>query len=201
MQYVSDIEESNLVSVESERGVAALFAQRRLPRSYHWIYKRSDDFARAHLPTVLDCLCEQGRVAANGDGTWTKLEVEPAAAGAGETTEDDNQPPVSMAWEESLYEALRAKGARVALHRHECGYELALALTAFAAKLDVEIDGRQHQMLASQKAKDIARNQRLKASGWTVLRLSVSEVVANLTESRDKVLSAWNKLKDGGYVE
>lgn len=189
------VAEDGIISIESERSVSALFARRRLPRSYHWLYTRSDDFARAHLPTVIDGLCEQGQVAANGDGTWTKQDAGQAGAAT------DGRTPVSMAWEETLFEALRQKGVHVAQHRSECGYELALALTAFAAKLDVEIDGRQHQALASQKARDIARDQRLKACGWVVLRLSVSEVVADVSGSRDKVLSFWNKLKDGGCVE
>ena len=187
--------EKSFVSIESERSVAALFARRRLPRSYHWLYSRCDDYARANLPTVIDGLCEQGQVAANGDGTWTKQDVGQAVAAT------DGRATVSMAWEEALFEALRQKGVHVAQHRSECGYELTLALTAFAAKLDVEIDGRQHQALASQRTKDIVRDQRLKACGWTVQRLSVSEVVADVNGSRDKVLSFWNKLKDGGCVE
>lgn len=191
--------EENLTSIESERGVAALFAQRRLPRSYHWLYKRSDDYARAHMPTVIDGLCETGNIAANGDGTWTQVDPNANAISAQGDGSCVNF-PVSMAWEDALYEALLKKGERVALHRMECGYELALAFAAFAAKLDVEIVGRQHE-LASQKAKDIVRDQRLKANGWTVLRLSVAEVVADLYGSRDKVLSIWNKLKDGGYVQ
>ena len=191
----AQIAEESIVSIESERSVSALFARRRLPRSYHWLYTRSDDFARAHLPTVIDGLCEQGQVAANGDGTWTKRDNSQAVAAT------DGRVPVSMAWEEALFEALRQKGVHVVQHRSECGYELALALTAFAAKLDVEIDGRQHQALASQKARDIVRDQRLKTCGWTVLRLSVSDVVADVNGSRDKVLSFWNKLKDGGNVE
>lgn len=192
---VRNPESEGLVSIESERSVSTLFARRRLPRSYHWLYTRSDDFARAHLPTVIDSLCDQGRIAANGDGTWTRRD-----AGRSVVTTDGGA-PVSMAWEEALFEALRQRGVHVAQHRSECGYELALALTAFAAKLDVEIDGLQHQTLVSQKARDIVRDQRLKACGWTVLRLSVSDVVADVNGSRDKVLSFWNKLKDGGNVE
>ena len=191
---------NDLVSVESERGVTALFEQRKLPRSYHWLYKRSDDFARAHMPTVIDSLCDQGKIAANGDGTWTRQDVI-SVSGSEVASETSARPPVAVAWEEALFEALKQKGVRVVAKREECGYVLALALTAFAAKLDVEIDGRQHQMLASQKAQDIARDQRLKANGWSVLRLRVADVVADLNGSRDKVLSAWNKLKNGGMVE
>ena len=56
--------EDKLATIESEREVSALLSQRRLPRTYHWLYKRSDDYVRAHLPSVLDKLCDDGVISA-----------------------------------------------------------------------------------------------------------------------------------------
>ena len=83
---MSRINAADLVSIESELAVAALIAQHELPRSFHWLYKRSDDFTRAHMPSVIDRLCDQGKIAANGDGTWTRQD-EVVVAGVLESDE------------------------------------------------------------------------------------------------------------------
>ena len=188
--------EDELVSIESERAVSALFARRRLPRSYHWLYRRSDDFTKAHMPSVLDKLCDDGAISALGDGTWKQADAPKEPVGepfAGNTAAPE--------WENALAEYLTRKGLNVQRRRVECGFTLALALIAFAARLDIEIDGRQHQLLPSQRAKDIARDQRLKASGWSVLRLSVADVVASPSACGEKVIEVWKKVKDGGSIE
>ena len=187
-----------LVSIESERAVAALFARRRLPRSYHWLYRRSDDFTKAHMLSVLDKLCDDGAIWALGDGTWEQADerkelVDESDAIAGNTAAPE--------WENTLVEYLTRKGLNVQRRRVESGFTLALALTAFAARLDIEIDGRQHQLLPSQRAKDIARDKRLKASGWSVLRLNVADVVASPSSCGEKVIEVWKKIKDGGSIE
>ena len=186
------------VSIESERAVSALFARRRLPRSYHWLYRRSDDFSQAHMPSVLDKLCDDGTISALGDGTWKladapKEPIDESAEMSGGTTAPE--------WEVALAEYLEREGVPIQRRRMECGYTLALAMTAFAARLDVEIDGRQHQLLPSQRAKDVARDQRLKASGWAVLRLNVADVVASPSACGEKVIEVWKKVKDGGSIE
>ena len=194
--------EDELVSIESERAVSALFARRRLPRSYHWLYRRSDDFTKAHMPSVLDKLCDDGAIFALGDGTW-RLAEDGGAPGV-RALPDGGALGAScptVEWEEALAEYLERKGVPIQRRRMECGYTLALALTAFAARLDVEIDGRQHQLLPSQRARDIARDQRLKASGWSVLRLSVADVVASPSACGEKVIEVWKKVKDGGSIE
>ena len=190
-----------LVSIESERAVSALFARRRLPRSYHWLYRRSDDFSQAHMPSVLDKLCDDGTISALGDGTW-KLAEDDGHAGR-VTLPDDGHAgrEVLPEWETALAEYLEKNGVSVQRRRKECGYTLTLAMTAFAARLDVEIDGRQHQLLPSQRAKDIARDKRLKASGWSVLRLNVADVVASPSACGEKVIEVWKKIKDGGSIE
>lgn len=184
----------NSVSIESKRSVMTLLQMRNLPRSYHWIYVRCDDFTRAHLPSVLDELCDDETIAALGDDTWSIAEL-PKEIPSGDYSAA--MPP----WEASLVECLEREGVPAQSRRTECGYTLAIAMTAFAAKLDVEIDGRQHQLLPSQRAKDIARDKRLKASGWSVLRLEVADVVASPSACCEKVIAVWKKLKDGGSIE
>ena len=188
----------DLVSIESERAVAALFARRRLPRSYHWLYRRSDDFAQAHMPSVLDRLCDDGTISALGDGTWKLADAPIEPTDESEVIAGGDVVPE---WETALAEYLEKKGVPVQRRRMEGGYTLALAMTAFAARLDVEVDGRQHQLLPSQRAKDIARDQRLRASGWSVLRLKVADVVASASASGEKVIEVWEKVKDGGSIE
>ena len=188
----------DLVSIESEREISALFARRRLPRSYHWLYRRSDDFAQVHMPSVLDKLCDDGTILALGDGTWKLADAPKKPMDESEVITGGTVVPE---WETSLAEYLEKKGVLVQRRRMECGYMLALAMTAFAARLDVEIDGRQHQLLPSQRAKDIARDKRLKASGWSVLRLKVADVVTSPSACGEKVIAVWNKVKDGGTIE
>jgi len=191
------------VSIESERAVSALFARRRLPRSYHWLYRRSDVFSQAHMPSILDKLCDDGVISALGDGTW-KQAADGGAMGSSRPTEDGDAMGSSrptMEWEVALAAYLERKGVPIQRRRMECGYVLTLALTAFAARLDVEIDGRQHRLLPLQRAKDIARDQRLKASGWSVLRLDVADVVASPSACGEKVIEVWKKIKDGGSIE
>ena len=190
--------EDELVSIESERAVSALFARRRLPRSYHWLYRRSDDFTKAHMPSVLDKLCDDGAIFALGDGTWKQADEPKELVDESEALTGSTAAPE---WETALAEYLERKGVTVQRRRVECGFTLALALIAFAARLDIEIDGRQHQLLPSQRAKDIARDQRLKASGWSVLRLSVADVVASPSACGEKVIEVWKKVKDGGSIE
>ena len=186
------------VSIESERAVSTLFARRRLPRSYHWLYLRSDDFTKAHMPSVLDKLCDDEVIAALGDGTWKQVDDSKELVDGGEASTGSMAAPE---WETALAEYLMQKGLPVQRRRRECGYALALAMTAFAARLDVEIDGRQHRLLPSQRARDIARDQRLKANGWTVLRLNVEDVVASASACGEKVIAVWKKVKDGGSIE
>lgn len=190
--------EDELVSIESERAVSALFARRRLPRSYHWLYRRSDDFTKAHMPSVLDKLCDDGAISALGDGTWKQAEAPKEPVDESETFAGNTAAPE---WENALAEYLIQKGVQVQRRRVEGGFTLTLALTAFAARLDVEVDGRQHRLLPSQRAKDIARDQRLKASGWAVLRLDVADVVASASASGEKVIEVWKRVKDGGSIE
>ena len=197
-EEVTQLTADELVSVESERAVAALFARRRLPRSYHWLYTRSDDFARAHMPSVLDRLCDDGTISAFGDGTWKLADAPKELADESEAIASGAAVPE---WETALAEYLEKKGVPVQRRRMEGGYTLALAMTAFAARLDVEVDGRQHQLLPSQRAKDVARDQRLRASGWSVLRLSVAEVVADVSACGEKVMAVWKKVKEGGSIE
>lgn len=187
-----------LVSIESERAVSALFARRRLPRSYHWLYRRSDDFTKAHMPSVLDKLGDDGAISTLGDGTWKQADEPKELVDESEAITGSTAAPE---WETALAEYLERKSVPIQRHRMECGYRLALALTAFAARLDVEIDGRQHRLLPSQRAKDVARDQCLKASGWSVLRLDVADVVASASASGEKVIEVWKKVKDGGSIE
>ncbi len=189
------------VSIESERNVSLLLAQHRLPRSYHWLYRRSDEFTRAHMPSVLDKLCDDGAIFARGDGTWKLTDAQGTAVGGRGARALPDGGKTEPEWETALADYLAQNGVPVQRRRLEGGFTLAIAMTAFAARLDVEIDGRQHQLLPSQRAKDIARDKRLKASGWSVLRLKVADVVASPSACGEKVIAVWNKVKDGGTIE
>lgn len=59
-------------------------------------------------------------------------------------------------------------------------------------KVAVEIDGSSHNML-SRKAQDAKKNTLLSSLGWTVLRFSNEEVMANTNVCALKVLSTTSK--------
>lgn len=186
------------VSIESERELLLLLQNSRLPRSGHWMYRRCGEFTRLYLPSSLDRLYDDGKLVDQGDGTWELTADAKATADAktaAESEADGGEKVSAPQWEDDLARYLAGKGVRLFRHRRECGYTLALAMTSFGAKLNVEIDGRQHRLLASQRAKDLARDTRLKANGWEVLRLAVEDVVADVEGCGEKVFAHWNEIK------
>ncbi len=66
--------------------------------------------------------------------------------------------------------------------------------------LNVEVDGRQHKILPSQRAKDIVRDYRLKANGWSILRIEVADIIANTSNCIERVKNIWNNLKEGDSI-
>lgn len=186
-------------SPESERETLALLARRTLPRSYHWLYRRSSNLTKVHLPSAIDRLCDDGVVSSLGNGTWERrAELEEKTATGKAVLSLDGR---DFEWANALAEYLEQKGMPVQRHCTVCGFTLALTLTDSTARLDVEIDGRRHRILPSQRAKEIVRDKRLKANGWSVLRLDIAEAVASAVMSGEKVIRVWKKVKGGGSIE
>ena len=107
---------------------------------------------------------------------------------------------IGPVWEPMLAERLRLNGLPIEQQRHECGYYLDIALVDGEHKLDVEVDGRQHRILPSQRAKDVVRDHRLRANGWFVLRIDVADMIISPSSCVEEVIMFWNKIKEGEPV-
>ena len=175
--------------------VAELLKKRLLPRTTHSLYIECDGDVRMHMPLILEALWNERVFKYVGDGSW--------CMGAGNGQEKSSLQKAMMigpVWEPMLAERLRLKGLPIEQQRYECGYYLDIALVDGEHKLDVEVDGRQHKILPSQRAKDIVRDYRLKANGWSVLRIEVADIIANPSNCVERVKNAWNKLKEGDSI-
>ena len=64
-------------------------------------------------------------------------------------------------------------------------------------KLDIEVDGRQHRILPSQRKKDIVRDMRLKATGWRIVRVPVSDLISDEEKCLKTVMNIWLEMKGG----
>ena len=191
----SYVRNSDIV-VDEKLAVAELLKKRLLPRTTHDLYVDSDRNVRARLPRILEALWNDGTFRYVGDGSWCM------GAGKGqEKTPLQKSMMIGPVWEPMLAEKLRLKGLPIEQQRYACGYYLDIALVAGEHKLDVEVDGRQHRILSSQRAKDLVRDNRLKANGWFVLRIDVADIIASLSECVEKVIVIWNKIDEGGTVE
>lgn len=191
--------EADPVSVERGPEVMRLFEEsaRPLPRSFHWLYMRSEGAVRAYLPTLLDDLREEGRLESNGDCTWTAVAEAPASGRPPESGDEGARSVADYPWEASLAQALDAAGLHFERRRRECGYELAFARRQFETRLNVEI-GRM-LALPSDREREIARDARLRANGWQVLRLGVGEVLASPQDCCRRICNCWDKLRKGEF--
>ena len=180
---------------DAKSAVAELLKKRLLPRTTHALYIECDGNVRMHMPLILEALWNERVFKYVGDGSW--------CMGAGNGQEKSLLQKAMMigpVWEPMLAEMLRLKGLPIEQQRYECGYYLDIALVDGESKLDVEVDGRQHKILPSQRAKDVVRDYRLKANGWSVLRIEVSDIIANPSNCIERVKNAWNKLKEGDPI-
>ena len=187
---------ADVVVNEAKLAVAELLKKRLLPRTTHDLYVDSDRNVRLSLPLILEALWNDRTFKYVGDGSWCM------GVGTGqEKTPLQKAMMIGPVWEPMIAERLRLKGLPIEQQRHECGYYLDIALVDGEHKLDVEVDGRQHRVLPSQRAKDVVRDHRLKANGWFVLRIDVADIVVNPSACVEKVIAFWNKVKEGGTVE
>ena len=185
----------DLIVDESKPVVAELLKKRLLPRTTHALYVDSPENVRMHLPSILEALWNDKTVRCAEDGAWC------IGAGNGqEKTPLQKTMLIGPVWEPMFADALRKNGLPIEQQRHECGYYLDIALVDGESKLDVEVDGRHHRILPSQRAKDIMRDYRLRANGWSVLRINVSDVIASQSACVEKVIAIWNDVRKGGTV-
>ena len=185
----------DLVVDEAKSAVAELLKKRLLPRTTHALYVDSATNARLHLPSIIEALWNDRTITSVGDGSWS--------IGRGcvpEKTPLQKSMLIGPVWEPMFAEMLRKHGLPIEQQRHECGYYLDFALMDGVHKLDVEVDGRQHRLLPSQRVNDMLRDHRLKSNGWRVLRIAVSDIIADSSSCVENVISIWNTLKEGGTV-
>ena len=181
---------------ESEATVTETLKKRLLPRTTHALYIDSASNARWHLPLILEALWNDRTIKSVADGSWR------LNAGNGSMkTPMQKAVLIGPVWEPMFAAMLRKSGLAIEQQRSECGYYLDIALVDGEYKLDVEVDGRQHRILPSQRAKDIVRDHRLKANGWRVLRIDVSDIIADPSSCVDKVITVWGNIKEGGTCE
>ena len=181
---------------ESKATVTETLKKRLLPRTTHALYVDSASNARLHLPLILEALWNDRTIKSVADGSWS-LDV-----GKGSVkTPMQKAMLIGPVWEPMFASMLRKSGLSIEQQRPECGYYLDIALVDGDNKLDVEVDGRQHRILPSQRAKDIVRDHRLKANGWRVLRIDVSDIIADSSSCVDKVITVWGNIKEGGTCE
>lgn len=187
--------DSDMVASETKLAVAELLKKRLLPRTTYDLYVESDRNVRLCLPLIINALWNDRTFKYIGDGSWCM-----GVGNGQEKTPLQKAMMIGPVWEPMLAEGLRLEGLPIEQQRHECGYYLDIALVDGESKLDVEVDGRQHKILPSQRAKDIVRDYRLKANGWSVLRIEVADIIANPPNCIERVKNAWNKLKEGDSV-
>lgn len=181
---------------ESKATVTQNLKKRLLPRTTHALYVDSTSNARLHLPLILEALWNERTIKSIADGSWS------LDAGNGTVkTPMQKAMLIGPVWEPMFAEMLRKSGLSIEQQRPECGYYLDIALVDGEYKLDVEVDGRQHRILPSQRAKDIVRDHRLKANGWRVLRIDVSDIIADSSSCVDKVITVWGNIKEGRTCE
>lgn len=180
---------------EAKLAVTELLKKSFLPRTTHDLYVDSDRNVRLRFSSTLEALWNDRTFRYVGDGSW--------CMGAGsyqEKTPLQKEMMIGPVWEPMLAERLRLKGLPIEQQRHECGYYLDIALVDGEHKLDVEVDGRQHRILPSQRAKDVVRDHRLRANGWFVLRIDVADMIISPSSCVEEVIMFWNKIKEGEPV-
>ena len=187
--------DSDMVASETKLAVAELLKKRLLPRTTYDLYVESDRNVRLCLPLIINALWNDRTFKYIGDGSWCM-----GVGNGQEKTPLQKAMMIGPVWEPMLAERLRHEGLPIEQQRHECGYYLDIALVDGESKLDVEVDGRQHKILPSQRAKDIVRDYRLKANGWSVLRIEVADIIANPANCIERVKNTWNKLKEGDSI-
>lgn len=185
----------DLIVNEAKPVVAELLKKRLLPRTTHALYVDCPENVRMHLPSILETLWNDRTFRCAGDGAWCM-----GAGNGQEKTPLQKAMLIGPVWEPLFADALRKNDLPIEQQRHECGYYLDIAVVDGEHKLDVEVDGRHHRVLPSQRAKDIVRDYRLKANGWIVLRINVSDIIASLSSSVEKVITIWNEIKKGETV-
>lgn len=187
--------DSDMVASETKLAVAELLKKRLLPRTTYDLYVESDKNVRLCLPLIINALWNDRTFKYIGDGSWCM-----GVGNGQEKTPLQKAMMIGPVWEPMLAERLRLEGLPIEQQRHECGYYLDIALVDGESKLDVEVDGRQHKILPSQRAKDIVRDYRLKANGWSVLRIEVADIIANTSNCIERVKNTWNNLKEGDSI-
>ena len=180
---------------EAKLAVTELLKKRYLPRTTHDLYVDSDRNVRLRFSSTLEALWNDRTFRYVGDGSWCM-----GAGNCQEKTPLQKEMMIGPVWEPMLAERLRLKGLPIEQQRHECGYYLDIALVDGEHKLDVEVDGRQHRILPSQRAKDVVRDHRLRANGWFVLRIDVADMIISPSSCVEEVIMFWNKIKEGEPV-
>ena len=178
---------------DNRSAVAALLKKRLLPRTTYALYVDSNRCSQLHMPSILEALWNDGTFKSVGDGSWSM-----GIGKSHEKTPLQKAMMIGPVWEPMFAALLRNKGLPIEQQRYECGYYLDIALVDGEHKFDIEVDGRQHRILPSQRAKDILRDYRLKANGWVVSRLEVADIITDPDRCCENVVAIWNNIKEGG---
>jgi very-short-patch-repair endonuclease len=100
--------------------------------------------------------------------------------------------PFESPWEETLYQALRARGLHPIPQYPVIGRRLDLALISGRIRLDIEVDGDRYHRNASgrRNSADLWRDHQIKSLGWRVKRYWVYQLRENLDGCVNDILAA-----------
>lgn len=103
----------------------------------------------------------------------------------------DGQQPFESPWEESLYNALLARGIQTEPQYRIAGRRLDLAYVDGERKFDIEVDGDAYHRDPDgfRKVSDLWRDHQLQSLGWRVIRFWVYELKKNMEACVERVAS------------
>ncbi len=163
-----------------------------------------------HVVLGLSALVDSGRVVLRNGSFWAIMNtpvpcdtndefINKALAAA--TT----HPPIigdptmiGPVWEPAFAQRLWNRGVRIIQQYPTAGFYLDIALVSpdRSVKLNVEVDGRMSHCdhFGRRRMRDVIRDARLEASGWTVKRFWVNELRADMDACAAQVDRLWTEL-------
>lgn len=173
--------------------VKSLLDHSALPRSSLWIRRRLGWSPR--VGSVLRRLETDGIVDYLRGGQW-RMHQEGSAAEGGRF---DPMSLVGPVWEPRVVAALRAKGIALEQQEHVLSYYLDISIKGKnGLKIDVEVDGRTHLTAdGRRRTSDLIRDARLRATGWTVIRIWVRDLAADFDGVIESLVSRISAMEGG----
>lgn len=104
---------------------------------------------------------------------------------------------VGPVWEPRVVEALRAKGVSLEQQKHVLSYFLDISIeNKNGMKINIEVDGRSHRTFdGRRRLADLIRDARLRAEGWTVIRVWVKDLAADFDGAITSLISRISEME------